>query len=106
MRFLLSISLPIKPIAVILVASGQGLTAVSRPRINAVSTGTSLLSSHVCRKSIAVYCLRPSLILSRTPFLNSSVFLRAFLKENSVMLPRCSLPPFQLLIKSDDHVTR
>ena len=35
----------IKAMAVILVANGQGLTAVSRPRTNAESTGMSLLSS-------------------------------------------------------------
>ena len=39
-------SLLINPIAVILVASGQGLTAVKIPNIKAVMTGTELLSNN------------------------------------------------------------
>jgi hypothetical protein len=43
-RFLFSISLLIKPIAVILVAIGQGLTAVNKPSKNAMTTGHELFS--------------------------------------------------------------
>ena len=54
MRLRLAMSLPIKPIAVMLVASGQGLTAVSSPGRKAVMTGISLCSSRVCRYSMGM----------------------------------------------------
>lgn len=44
--------MPINPIAAILVANGQGETAVSNPRRKAVKAGVVLLSNNVCNHSI------------------------------------------------------
>ena len=48
-------SLLIKPIAVILVARGQGLIAVIKPSSNAVSHGIVLLSNRFVRNSIQLF---------------------------------------------------
>ena len=48
-------SLPINPIAAILVANGQGEIAVSNPKRKAVSAGAVLLSNNVCNHSIELY---------------------------------------------------
>jgi hypothetical protein len=56
-RLRFSISLLIKPIAVIFVASGQGLMAVINPSTNADTHGVELLSRSEVRKSIIVNVL-------------------------------------------------
>ena len=66
-----------------LVASGQGESAVSSPSKNAVYTGVELLSNNVCNQSIvSPYYFSMSLTVFTSPSLNTSGDLRAFPKAN------------------------
>ena len=61
-----------------LVANGQGLTAVNRPSRKAVIIGISLLSNNVCKYSIKLCYFSNLLIFCFNSFLNTVVLLRAF----------------------------
>ena len=97
-------SLPINPIAAILVANGQGETAVSNPKRKAVSAGAVLLSNNVCNHSIELYFNKVR-TFSATPFLKVAGAVLALAKAYSVRFSYVSLPAFHLLMKSEDHVT-
>lgn len=97
-------SLPINPIAAILVANGQGEIAVSNPKRKAVSAGAVLLSNNVCNHSIELYFNKVR-TFSATPFLKVAGAVLALAKAYSVRFSYVSLPAFHLLMKSEDHVT-
>ena len=66
-----------------LVANGQGESAVSSPSRNTVHTGVELLSNNVCSQSIASpYYFNMSFMVFTSPSLNTSGDLRAFPKAN------------------------
>ena len=66
-----------------LVANGQGESAVSSPSRNAVHTGVELLSNNVCNQSIASpHYFNMSFMVFTSPSLNTSGDLRAFPKAN------------------------
>lgn len=97
-------SLPINPIAAILVANGQGEIAVSNPKRKAISAGAVLLSNNVCNHSIELYFNKVR-TFSATPFLKVAGAVLALAKAYSVRFSYVSLPAFHLLMKSEDHVT-
>src|SRR5574344_1059877 len=106
MRRLLSMLRLMYPIAVMLVASGQGLTAVNSPSTKAVTIGISLLSSMFCKKSIVWFYFKSWLILFFSPVRKACALLRAFSKPKEVISFRFSLPFFHWLTYKEDHVTR
>ena len=96
-------SFPIKPMAAILVARGQGEMAVSSPSRKAVKAGVVLLSNKDCNHSMDVY-FSSCRIFCVTFALNVSGAERAFAKAYSVRFSVESLPFFHFVMKSEDHV--
>ena len=96
-------SLPINPIAAILVANGQGEIAVSNPKRKAVSAGAVLLSNNVCNHSIELYFNKVR-TFSATPFLKVAEGRLVLAKTYLVGFLFCSFAAFLLLVKKGEHV--
>ena len=89
-------SLPINPIAAILVANGQGEIAVSNPKRKAISAGAVLLSNNVCNHSIELYFNKVR-TFSATPFLKVAVTFPVLAKPHFCSCFFVLLPAFLLL---------
>ena len=97
-------SLPINPIAAILVANGQGEIAVSNPKRKAISAGAVLLSNNVCNHSIELYFNKVR-TFSATPFLKVAGAGFALGKTYLVRFFLVFFSAFPFLVESGEHVT-
>ena len=88
-----------------LVASGQGESAVSNPNKKAVRTGVVLLSNNVCNQFINPSYLSICLMVLIISALNLSGDVLAFPKAKAVMSFDVSLPFLCFTINKDDQVT-
>ena len=96
-------SLPINPIAAILVANGQGEIAVSNPKRKAISAGAVLLSNNVCNHSIELYFNKVR-TFSATPFLKVAGAGFGVVKTSLVRFFYVFFSAFPFLVEKEDHV--